>query len=59
MMICAHCGKPIGETKPICKAGPKDTAFCSKKCVYQAFGRFYTKEELNKTMKIIIPPRTK
>lgn len=55
-MICKHCGELIGETETYCKAGLNNTIFCSKKCAYQAFKKFYTKDEVDKTMKIIDYP---
>lgn len=53
MMKCSHCKKSIEATETYCKAGPNDTVFCSRGCVYQGFKKFYTRHELNKMMSII------
>lgn len=52
-MNCSYCSEPIEETEAFCKAGPDDAVFCSKICAYQSFKKFYSKDELNNTLKII------
>ncbi|HLQ71490.1 MAG TPA: hypothetical protein VK142_06780 [Bacillota bacterium] len=57
-MKCEHCEEPIRKTETYCTAGLKHTVFCSKKCAYQAFRKFYTKDEVDQTMQILQHPIT-
>lgn len=52
-MLCANCKKSIEETDSYFKAGPKDTVYCSKKCIYQGLHKFYTKNELDRMMQMV------
>jgi hypothetical protein len=50
-MLCQHCGLEIGGVHY--RAGLNGTDFCSKSCCYEAYKNFYSKQEVNKTMKKI------
>lgn len=50
-MLCANCESSI--TGYHYRAGMNGCTYCSKFCCYEAYEGFYTKQEVNKTVKEI------
>ena len=54
---CSNCGKPIKLQDRYYRAGKNGTIFCSKACVYEAYEGFYSKQEIDSTIKRLTRPK--
>ena len=50
-MDCSNCGNEIKINDRYYVAGKNGTIFCSKECAYEAYEGFYTKQEVDSTIK--------